>query len=152
MNCIILVLLFSVITMGMSGCAASDNKARAGAVVGEKPKAPGSTETTPSPDSNSLDRENIAAVSAPRGPRDMIVQIGDVLEVEVAEDRSFDGYYEVRLGGYFILPSVGRIDAGGLPLKEVQANITRALEETQLPHATVKVAELGGTHNGRQRQ
>lgn len=82
----------------------------------------------------------------------MIVQIGDVLEVEVAEDRSFDGYYEVRLGGYFILPSVGRIDAGGLPLKEVQANITRALEETQLPHATVKVAELGGTHNGRQRQ
>jgi protein involved in polysaccharide export with SLBB domain len=77
-----------------------------------------------------------------------IVQLGDVLAVSVAEDPSFNGYYEVRLGGYIILPAVGRIDAMGLRLKVVQANVIRALEETQLPHATVKVTELRNTRNG----
>lgn len=97
-----------------------------------------STEPTPSP----------ASKTYTRGPEDIIVQIGDVLDVNVAEDRSFNGYYEVRVGGYFILPAVGRIDAVGLPLRKIQVNITKALEETQLPHATVRVSMLGNPDGG----
>jgi len=97
------------------------------------------------------DGENVSAVSATPGPKDTIIQIGDTLEVTVAEDRSFNGYYEVRRGGYFILPFVGRIDAAGLPLKEIEAKVSKALEDTQLPHATVKVDKLAESHGGRWR-
>ena len=84
------------------------------------------------------------------GPKDTIIRIGDVLEILVAEDRSFNGRYEVRRGGYIILPAVGCIDAAGLPLKVVEVNVSKALEETQLPHATVKVDKMVDTHNGRE--
>ena len=104
----------------------------------KKPLASGSMESTPSPDSN----------TQTRGAEDTIVQIGDVLGVSVAEDPSFNGYYEVRRGGFIILPAVGRIEAVDLPLKKVQTNVASALEETQLPHATVKVNELRESHNG----
>ena len=139
----ILLLLLAVITVGMGGCADHD-KAMAGAAVEApdgKPMAPAPANPLPTPVGRSL--------QAP-GPQDTIVQIGDVLEVIVAEDRSFDGYYEVRRGGYIILPSVGRIDASSLTLKEVEAKVSKALEDTQLTRATVKVKKLGESHNGRE--
>ncbi len=145
---IILFFLPAAITMEMVGCATYDNKAMAGAAVDKKPSM---QVVTPSPASNTLNRENLSPVAGSSRQEDTIIQIGDDLEVIVAEDRTFDGIYEVRMGGYFILPAVGRIQAAGLPLKIIQANVTKALEETQLPHATVKVNKLGETHSGRQR-
>jgi protein involved in polysaccharide export with SLBB domain len=94
--------------------------------------------------------EKASPVPTAPGPKDTIIQIGDVLEIAVAEDRSFNGRYEVRRGGYIILPAVGRIEAAGLPLKEVQANVSKSLEETQLPHATVNVEKMRETHGGRE--
>jgi len=96
-------------------------------------------------------RETAPPVCAAPGAKDTIIQIGDILEIVVTEDRSYNGNYEVRRGGYIILPAVGRIEAAGLPLKEVEANVSKALEATQLPHATVKVEKLGETHSGRER-
>ena len=138
MRRLILLLPLAMITVGMPGCTAFDHKTMAGTSVDTTPLAPAVTEQTPSPESNN---HNPGAVGR-------IVQVGDVLAVSVSEDPSFNGYYEVRLGGYIILPAIGRIDAMGLPLKMVQANVTKALEETQLPHATVKVTELGETRGG----
>jgi protein involved in polysaccharide export with SLBB domain len=151
MNRIILFHLLAIITMTMSGCAAYHNEAMAGADVGKKQMAPVLTEPTLAPASNTHNRENIAPVSATAKMEDTIIQVGDVLEVAVAEDHSFNGYYEVRLGGYFILPAVGRIEAAGLPIKEIEAKLSKALEDTQLAHATVKVEKLVETYSGRQR-
>jgi hypothetical protein len=140
MNRIILLLLPAIITMGMSGCAAYNNEAM--------PKAAVETRS-PAPDGDK--RENVIPVTATPGPRDTIVEIGDTLDVIVAEDHSFSGCYEVRRGGYFILPAVGRVDAAGLSLKQIEAKVSKALEFTQLPRATVKVEKLNGYHSGRER-
>jgi len=139
MNRIILFFLLAI-TIGMPGCAVRKNRAMTVAAV-----------EAPQPASTTNNRENGSPVSVAPGPREAIIQIGDDLEVIVAEDHSFNGIYEVRLGGYFILPAVGRINAAGLPLKEVQANVIRTLEETQLAHATVKVNKIGESYTGRGR-
>jgi len=96
-------------------------------------------------------RQIVSPVSAAPGLEDAIIEIGDTLEVSVVEDHSFNGCYEVRRGGYFILPAVGRIEAAGLPITEIEAKVSKALENTQLAHATVKVRKLGGSHSGRER-
>jgi len=153
MNRTPLFLLLAMITMGMSGCAAN-KRAMAGAAVdmpANKPITPGLTEATPSPAPSAHNRENVSPVSATAGRKDTAILIGDVLEVSVAEDRTYNGCYEVRLGGYFILPFVGRIDAVNLTLKEIEANVSKALEATQLPRATVKVEKLGGSSSARWR-
>jgi protein involved in polysaccharide export with SLBB domain len=131
MNRRIVFLLLALIIMGVSGCAVYDHKAMPKAAV-----------ETASPAPNTGNREDVSSHSAIPGPKDAIVHIGDILEVSVAEDSSFNGNYEVRLGGYFILPAVGRIEATGLPLKEIEANVSKVLENTQLLHATVKVKKL----------
>lgn len=139
----LVTVLLPIITMGMAACAAHDNKAMAGGAVGtpdEKPMAPAFSNPSPPPVSHNP--------QAP-GSENTIVQIGDVLAVSVAEDRTYNGYYEIRRGGYIILPSVGRIDASNLTLKEIDAKVSKALEDTQLPHATVNVERLGGSDNGR---
>ena len=90
-------------------------------------------------------RESAPRVSATPGSKDATIQIGEVVEVSVAEDPSFNGRYQVRRGGFFIMPGVGRIEAAGSSLKQIENNVRKALEETQLPHATVKVERLGAS-------
>ena len=146
MNRTFLILLLAIITIGMAGCAAHHNKLMAGATVDmpdEKPMSPVSSNPSSPP----------PALNFPQapGPKDTVIQIGDILEVIVTEDHSYNGYYEVRRGGYIILPSVGRVEAAGLRLKEIEAKVSKALVDTQLPQATVRVGKIGETHSGRER-
>jgi protein involved in polysaccharide export with SLBB domain len=79
------------------------------------------------------------------GPEDSLVLPGDNLEIFVNEDPSFNGRYQVRRGGYIIMPAVGRIPVAGKTLPECEDQVRQALEATQLQHATVSVEKVEGT-------
>jgi polysaccharide export outer membrane protein len=74
-----------------------------------------------------------------------VVLPGENLEVFVVEDSSFNGRYQVRRGGYIILPQVGRISVAGKQISEAEAAIRHALESSQLKHASVMVERLEGS-------
>ncbi len=57
---------------------------------------------------------------APAPPKRSLVP-GENLEVFVNEDPSFNGIYQVRRGGYIIMPQVGRIAVAGKSLSAAEA-------------------------------
>lgn len=71
---------------------------------------------------------------------------GEVLQLFVLEDETFNGLYQVRSGGYIILPRVGRISVVGKDLNEAQNLIRQALEATQLKQATVLIERSPGVY------
>ena len=81
----------------------------------------------------------------PPAAEDSLILPGDNLEVFVVEDASFNGRYQVRRGGYIILPAVGRIAIAGKTLPAAEAEVRKALEMTQLQHATVMVEKVEGS-------
>lgn len=68
-----------------------------------------------------------------------VIEPGDNLEISVMEDASFSGLYPVRRGGYLILPQIGRVPVAGKTIPQAEEAISKALEATRLPQATVKV-------------
>jgi protein involved in polysaccharide export with SLBB domain len=80
----------------------------------------------------------------PPTPENTIIVPGDTLEIFVVEDSSFNGRYQVRRGGYIILPAVGRIPVAGKSLSDAENAVRSALEVTQLQHATVMVEKVEG--------
>jgi len=81
----------------------------------------------------------------PPAPEDTLILPGDNLEVFVVEDASFNGRYQVRRGGYIILPAVGRIAVAGKTLPAAESEVRKALETNQLQHATVMVEKVEGS-------
>jgi hypothetical protein len=81
----------------------------------------------------------IPAIPAPQ--IDLVMR-GDVLEISVDEHASFNGRYQVRHGGYIIIPAVGRVSIAGKTLEEARAVVRSALEAEQLPHATVTLKKV----------
>jgi protein involved in polysaccharide export with SLBB domain len=93
--------------------------------------------------SKGADRHGPARVSAAATPEDSLVQPGDVLELDVHEDASFNGCYAVRRGGYIIVPGLGRVSVAGKTVEDAEAEVSKALESIQLQHAGVKIQRLG---------
>jgi len=81
----------------------------------------------------------------PPAPQEGLIVPGDMLEIFVVEDNSFNGRYQVRRGGYMILPAVGRIPVAGKTLSEAEGAVRTALESNQLQHATVMVEKVEGS-------
>jgi protein involved in polysaccharide export with SLBB domain len=77
-------------------------------------------------------------------PGDEIVVPGENLEVFVNEDPSFNGIYQVRRGGYIIMPQVGRIAVAGKSLSAAEAAVKRALQSSQLQNASVMMERKQG--------
>jgi len=71
-----------------------------------------------------------------------LIQPGDILNISVAQDASFNGRYQVHRGGYIIVPAVGRIQIAGDTMPAAQTNVESALESTQLEHATVAIEKF----------
>lgn len=90
-----------------------------------------------------------ALIRAMRVPLDGLgdtkISAGESLEIFVVEDEGFNGVYQVRRGGYILMPAVGRIPVAGLELEGAEAAIKAALERTQLTTATVLVERPSGT-------
>jgi len=77
-------------------------------------------------------------------PENIVIVPGDNLELWVNEDPSFNNRYEVRSGGYIILPAVGRIAVAGKTLPDAENEVKKALEATQLIKATVMLEKVEG--------
>lgn len=75
---------------------------------------------------------------------DEVVVPGENLEVFVNEDPSFNGIYQVRRGGYIIMPQVGRIAVAGKSLSAAEAAVKRALQSSQLHNASVMIERKQG--------
>lgn len=73
-----------------------------------------------------------------------VVVPGENLEVFVNEDPSFNGIYQVRRGGYIIMPQVGRIAVAGKSLSAAEAAVKRALQSSQLHNASVMIERKQG--------
>lgn len=71
---------------------------------------------------------------------------GEVLQLFVLEDDTFNGLYQVRSGGYIVLPRVGRVSVVGKDVNEAQKAIKEALEATQLKQATVLIERSPGVY------
>ncbi len=85
-----------------------------------------------------------APVPAPRysAPRPVVggpIRPGDTLELFVEEDDAFNGKYPVREQGDIIIPSVGRIQVGGMSMGSAGAKVKADLEAKHLKKATVIV-------------
>lgn len=80
--------------------------------------------------------------TASRSYVDESLQPGDVLELFVEEDNSFNGKYTVRERGDLIIPNVGRIMVKGMSVVDAGARIRSELESSQLKKATVIVDRI----------
>ncbi|MEI8340015.1 MAG: SLBB domain-containing protein [Verrucomicrobiota bacterium] len=78
------------------------------------------------------------------GPDEGLILPGENLEVFVVEDSSFNGRYPVRRGGYIILPAIGRINVAGKDLQAAEGAVKKALESSQLHHASVMIEKVEG--------
>jgi protein involved in polysaccharide export with SLBB domain len=78
-----------------------------------------------------------------------IIVPGESVEVYVTEDETLNGVYQVRRGGYIIMPRVGRVMLAGQKLKEAELAIKEALQVNQIKDATVMVERpsSGGVGN-----
>jgi protein involved in polysaccharide export with SLBB domain len=70
---------------------------------------------------------------------DEVIVPGEYLLVSVNEDASFDNLYQVRRGGYIIMPQVGRIAVAAKMIPAAEAAVKRALLSSQLTAATVTI-------------
>ncbi len=72
---------------------------------------------------------------------------GDPIQVFVVEDESFNGVYQIREGGYIIMPRIGRVQIAGKDLPDSEKAIKEALEASQLRQATVMVERTVETYS-----
>lgn len=73
-----------------------------------------------------------------------VILPGNNLEVWVNEDTSFNGRYQVRRAGYIILPQIGRVIVAGKTIAQAESAVRKALQATQLKHATVMIERFEG--------
>ncbi len=62
---------------------------------------------------------------------------GETLELYVAEERTLNGLYTVRRGGYVVVPQVGKVILAGLSLGEAEETLKAAIEASGVRKATV---------------
>ncbi len=76
-----------------------------------------------------------------------VLMTGDPIQVFVVEDESFNGVYQVREGGYIIMPRIGRVQIAGKDLTDSEKAIKSSLEASQLRQATVMVERTVETYS-----
>ena len=86
----------------------------------------------------------VAEEARGRGATDMLVP-GDMLELYVAEDDAFNGIYQVRAGGYIVIPRLPKIYVAGKTLNVVEQSIRDELGRNQLRNATVTLDRVSQT-------
>ncbi len=75
---------------------------------------------------------------------DGLILPGESIQLFVLEDETFNGLYQVRQGGYVIMPRIGRVQLAGKDIPSAEKAIKDALETTQLRQATVMLERTKG--------
>lgn len=90
---------------------------------------------------------NLPGIAKATGKNEAVFVDGDSVEVLVEEDSSFNGVFEVREGGYILIPKIGRLLVSGLTRNAVEHRVQEALQRTQIKTATVFVERRAGSRN-----
>ncbi len=80
-----------------------------------------------------------------QGTDSEIILTGESLEVIVVEDETLNNLYQVRRGGYIIMPRVGRIAVAGKNLEAAEKAIKEALQVNQIKETAVMVERPQGS-------
>lgn len=75
-----------------------------------------------------------------------VLVTGEPVQVFVVEDESFNAVYQIREGGYIVMPRIGRVQIAGKDLPDAEKAIKEALEASQLRQATVMVERTVETY------
>jgi len=81
-----------------------------------------------------------ATTPAAAAPPDYIVGPQDVLAITVWDDPSASGKYTVEADGSFTFPMIGRVKAGGLTLRQIDAELKKRLADGYLVNPQLSVA------------
>ncbi len=122
--------------------AGSEGSSQGLAIVDETISGASESVSLPVQIAQDLQREliqQVAAESSGTGRTSSIGE-GEILQLHVIEDQTFDQLYQVRPGGYIILPRVGRVPVAGKNLEQAEEEVRIALEKAQqLIDATVLI-------------
>ena len=75
--------------------------------------------------------------SIPRGTRTDLILSGETIELLVMQDESFNGMYQVRQGGYILIPQVGRVPVSGMTVPAAEESVAKAFSQTMIVNPTV---------------
>jgi protein involved in polysaccharide export with SLBB domain len=95
-------------------------------------------------DSGQVPPPRLPAAGAVAKSTEIVFAAGDSVELFVEEDKSFNGVFEVREGGYVLIPKIGRVMVAGLNRDAAEKRIREDLQKQQLRQATVFVEHIPG--------
>ena len=96
-------------------------------------------QTVPPPAGHSSSAPTQPALVAPNRPSDYVVSAQDVLKVTVFDEPAMSGSYRVDSDGSFQYPMLGRVDVGGMRIREIEQLLKTKLEDGYIKRAQVAV-------------
>ena len=75
--------------------------------------------------------------ATPTGTRSDLILSGETIELLVMQDESFNGMYQVRQGGYILIPQVGRVPVSGMTVPAAEESVAKAFSQTMIVNPTV---------------
>ena len=78
-----------------------------------------------------------ATPAASAAPRPDLIDSGETIELLVMQDESFNGMYQVRQGGYILIPQVGRVPVAGMTVPAAEDSVAKAFSQTMIVNPTV---------------
>lgn len=80
------------------------------------------------------------AIAAPQSAANYVIGAQDVLLITVLEDDKLNGKYTVEADGSFSFPLIGRIQAGGMTIRDFEAALKTKLKDGYFVNPQVSVA------------
>ena len=70
-------------------------------------------------------------------PRSDLINSGETIELFVMQDESFNAMYQVRQGGYILIPRVGRVQIAGMTIPSAESSVAKAFSQTMIVNPTI---------------
>jgi len=88
---------------------------------------------------NEHNQQDLLTDSADEHEDPLKIKVGETVELMILEDESFNGMYEVRLGGYIIIPKVGRVQVAGMTVQEAEKSVHDVFDKVIIKKPSVIV-------------
>ena len=78
-----------------------------------------------------------SAQAAASSARSDLITSGETIELFVMQDESFNAMYQVRQGGYILIPRVGRVQIAGMTIPSAESSVAKAFSQTMIVNPTI---------------
>ena len=75
--------------------------------------------------------------AAASSARSDLITSGETIELFVMQDESFNAMYQVRQGGYILIPRVGRVQIAGMTIPSAESSVAKAFSQTMIVNPTI---------------